>query len=97
MEDESREATNPSSDMDLVSVFEADGVTAEMEAMGIRAVLESNGIPAMTIGTSVIPSLPFEVRVPKEDLERALIAIAEAQAAGPSAAEEAEQAGEQQG
>jgi hypothetical protein len=97
MEDESQEATDPSSEMDMVPVFEADGTTAEMEAMGIQAILESNGIPAMTVGTSCIPSLPFEVRVPKEDLDRALSAIADAQAAGPAAAEEAERAGEQQG
>jgi hypothetical protein len=96
MEDETQEVTDPSSDMDMVTVFEADGTTAEMEAMGIRAVLESNDIPAITVGTSCIPSLPFEVRVPKEDLDRALSAIAEAQAAGPAAAEEAERAGEQQ-
>jgi hypothetical protein len=95
MEGESQAGTNPSSDLDLVTVFEADGATGEMESMEVQAVLEANGIPAVTVGASVIPSLPFEVRVPKEHLERALIAIAEAQAAGPAAAEEAEKAGEQ--
>ena len=96
MEEENQPVTNPSSDLDLVTVFEADGITAEMESMGIQSIQEANGIAAVTVGASVIPSLPFEVRVPKADLERALILIAEAQAAGPSAAEEAEQAGEQQ-
>jgi len=32
----------------------------------------------------MIPSLPYEVRVPKDHAEQALILIAEAQAAGPT-------------
>ncbi len=94
MEEESQPTTNDSSDLDLVTVFEADGITAEMESMEVQAILEAAGIAAVTVGGGVIPSLPFEVRVPKEDAERALTLIAEAQAAGPSAADEAEQAGE---
>lgn len=96
MEDEPRVEENPSSDLDLVTVFDSNGLTAEMETMEIQAILEANGIPAVTVSTSMIPSLPYEVRVPKEHAEQALILIAEAQAAGPSAADEAEQAGEQQ-
>ena len=95
MEDETQEVANPSSDLDLVTVFESDGLTAEMESMEIHAVLESNGIPAMIVSASMLPSLPYLVRVPKDHAEQALILIAEAQAAGPAAAEEAERAGEQ--
>lgn len=95
-EDENHETENPSSDLDLVTVFEADGITAEMESMEVKAILEANGIPAVTVGASVIPSLPYEVRVPREHAEQALTLIAEAQAAGPAAAEEAERAGEQE-
>ena len=94
MEGESQAGTNPSSDLDLVTVFEADGATGEMESMEVQAVLEANGIPAVTVGASVIPSLPFEVRVPKERIEEARKAIVEAEEAGPLAAEEAERESE---
>jgi hypothetical protein len=39
----------------------------------------------------MLPNLGFEVRVPREDLERAREVLVEAQAAGPAAAEEASQ------
>jgi hypothetical protein len=45
----------------------------------------------------MMPNLPIELRVAHADEERALIAIAEAQAAGPAAAEEAEQQSEEAG
>jgi hypothetical protein len=67
-----------------------------MESMEIKAILESSGIPAVTISASMMPNLPFEVRVSKDHAEQALILIAEAQAAGPAAADEAERAGEQE-
>jgi len=35
-----------------------------MEATQIRSVLDASGIPCVVIGSSQIPSLPFEVRVP---------------------------------
>jgi len=40
--------------------------------------------------TSMYPSLPYQVRLPKDHAGQALIRIAEAQAAGPAGAEEAE-------
>ena len=89
MDEEQQEATNPSHDLDLVTIFAADGTTAEMQSLEVQAVLESNGIPTVIVGASTIPSLPFEVRVPKDQSEQALTILAEAQAAGPEAAEEA--------
>jgi hypothetical protein len=66
-----------------------------MEAMQIHGILESNGIPSMLVGPSTLPVLEFEVQVPKENLEEAQRILADAQAAGPSAAAEAEAAGEE--
>ena len=86
---------DPSETLDLVPLFSSDLPTAEMEALSIRAILDSIHIPSVIVGSSPYPSLPVEVRVPKSMLEAALIAVAEAQSAGPAAAEEAERAGEE--
>ncbi|MBI4874719.1 MAG: hypothetical protein HY822_08800 [Acidobacteria bacterium] len=96
MEDETQDTANPPSELELVTVFASDAITAEMEAMEIQAILEANGIPVVNVAASVIPSLPVELRVAKEHAEQALAWIAEAQAAGPAAAEQAELEGEQQ-
>src|SRR5712691_6796735 len=61
-----------SHDLDFVSIFSAQGIEAEMEAISIQSVLEANGIPCTVIGSAQIPSLPFEVRVPKSRLEEAM-------------------------
>ena len=79
--------------MDLVTIFRSEAAS-EIEAMGIKSILDANGIPAVVTGATAMPMLPVEVRVPRDMEEKALIAIAEAQAAGPGAAEEAEQASE---
>jgi hypothetical protein len=42
------------------------------------------------VSGSVFPNLPFEVRVPKSHLAESRQAIAEAERAGPAAADEAE-------
>ena len=60
-----------SHDLDFVPVFRNQGAEAEMEAISVRSLLEANGIPSVMIGSSQIPSLPFEVRVPKSRLEEA--------------------------
>lgn len=86
---------DPSHDLDTVTIFDALGATAEMEALGIRAVLEANEIPAVFVGPTVYPNLRFLVRVPRKYKELAEQVLAEAQAAGPSAADEAELAGEE--
>jgi hypothetical protein len=80
--------------MDLATVFESQGAEGEMEAMAVHGVLTANGIDALLIGSSPMPNFPFLVKVPQESQEEAVRLIAEAQAAGPAAADEAEQAGE---
>jgi hypothetical protein len=84
-----------SHEMDMAVLFSSSNYDAEMEATEIHGVLESNGIPSVLVGSSTLPNLEFEVQVPRERLEEARQIIAEAQAAGPAAAEEAEAAGEE--
>lgn len=79
-----------SHEMDLVPLFASSNVDAEMEAINIHSILQANGIPSVLIGASTIPSLEFQVQVPRMHLEEAERILAEAQAAGPEAAEEAE-------
>ncbi len=55
-----------SHDLDMVPVFIAEGADSEMCAMGIRSVLDAQGIPSVLVSSSPYPSLPFEVRVPKD-------------------------------
>jgi hypothetical protein len=71
-----------SEDLDFVSIFSAQGVEAEMEAISIQSVLEANGIPCTVIGSSQIPSLPFEVRVPKSRVQEARSLLDEVRQAG---------------
>jgi hypothetical protein len=82
---------DPSHDWDLETIFNALGATAEVEAVGIRAVLDANGIPNVFGGGSPYPNLRFLVRVPRKYAAQARQVLAEAEAAGPAAAEEAEQ------
>ena len=84
-----------SEDFDLVTVFSSDEHNAEMQAQAVQSVLEAGGISAVIVGSSVLPSLPFEVRVPSSRLEEAQTIIAESEAAGPAGAEEAERASEE--
>jgi hypothetical protein len=78
----------------MVSFFSSSNHDAEMEATSIMGVLESNGIPAMLVGPATLPSLEFQVQVPEDRLADAISAVAEARAAGPAAALEAEINGE---
>lgn len=88
---------DPSHDLDMVTIAEVQGMTGEMEAMGIQSILDANGISAVLVGSSTLPNLSFAVQVPKDDVERAQAALAEAQAAGPAAAAEAQRESEGQG
>ena len=88
------EELDTSGELDLVTAFSSDRHTSEMEALAVQSVLEAGGISSVVVGGGVIPSIPFEVRVPKARLEEALRLIAESEAAGPRAADEAEQASE---
>ena len=80
--------------LDPVTVFKAANNQSSFEATTVQAMLEAEGIATEFVGDSRYPSLPTEIRVAQEDAERALALIAEAQALGPAAAEEAEKQGE---
>ena len=79
-----------SPDLDLVTIFESAGTLAEVESMEVRHLLQANGIAAVLNGNAVLPVTTFEVKVARDQAERAREVINEARAAGPSAAEEAE-------
>jgi hypothetical protein len=79
-----------SHDLDMVTVFQSAGTTSEMEALSVQSLLEAAGITAMVVGTQSLPNLPEEVRVAKEHVTEAKRIIADALAAGPAGAAEAE-------
>lgn len=79
----------------MVTLFSSSNVDAEMEATAIHSILEAEGIPSVVVGATVIPSLEFQVQVPRARLEEAERILDEARAAGPTAAEEAEAASEE--
>jgi len=83
--------------LDMVTLFKSSNHDAEQEALAIHSLLESEGIPSVVVGPSVIPSLEFRVEVPRVHLEEAEKIVADARAAGPRAAEEAEEASEEGG
>jgi hypothetical protein len=86
-----------SHDLDLVGIFASSNHDAEMEALAIHSLLQANGIPSVMVGPSTIPSLEFQVRVPRQSVEEAQRVLDEAKAAGPEAAVEAEQQSESEG
>jgi len=92
-----QEPSDPSHDLDLVTLFSSSGSDAETEALTIQGVLESNGIPSFIVGPAQIPSLEFTVQVPRSHLKEAKHALAEAKAGGRKAADEAEKASEEAG
>jgi hypothetical protein len=81
--------------LDMVTLFQSSTVDAEMEADMIRGILDSNGIPAILSDTPYAGVLGAEVKVPRGRLKEAQKLIADAQAAGPEAAAEAEAASEE--
>jgi hypothetical protein len=85
---------DPSHDFDMATLFSSQGVDAEMEADVIHGILESNGVPSMVVRATGLSPLGFEVQVPRIRFEEAERLIAEAKAAGPEAAAEAEAASE---
>jgi hypothetical protein len=92
--DEAAEGVDPSHDLDMVTLYTATTIDSEMEAGVVTSLLESNGIPALVIG-SPVPSLGYQVQVPRDRAEEATRLLADAEAAGPEAASEAEAAGEE--
>ena len=85
---------DPSHDLDMVTLFGSTSHDAEMEANAIHSLLESNDIPSIVVGPAQIPTMEFQVQVPKSRLVEAERVVAEAKEAGPAAALEAEQANE---
>lgn len=85
---------NPSHELDMVTLREFVGTTAEIEAMSVQGILEASGVPCVLMGNSTLPTLAFLVNVSKADRERAEAVLAEAEAAGPAAAVEAERESE---
>ena len=84
-------STSPSDDLEMVTVFRLPaGGIEEMEALTVQQLLESNGIKTMLVGDSPLPNFAEEIRVVSGDAERALQLIADALAAGPDGADEAE-------
>lgn len=91
---------NPSDPLELVPVIEDDGTPVEfteMEALELQNLLQANGIEAVISGAEMMPNLPYRLQVPAGQAQEAARVIAEARAAGPAAAEAAEQEGEAQG
>jgi hypothetical protein len=82
---------NPSQNLNLVTVFESGGGSVEdSEVLMVHQLLESNGIASVLVSDGPLPNLAESVRVTTEDAARARLLIAEALAAGPSGAAEAE-------
>jgi len=71
-----------SHDLDFVNLATFDGTQADLEATLLKAALEGSDIPVMVVGSAQIPSLGFEVRVPKTRLEEALTLMASADQSG---------------
>jgi len=90
------EEVDPSRHLDLSeAIFHSEGsTTAEFEATEIRKLLEASNIDAIIVGDSVLPNLPFEVRVSKENADRARQLIEDYVKGGPEAAEQAERESE---
>ena len=61
-----------SHDLDFVPIYNDQGIEAEMEAISIQSLLQANDIPCTIVGSQQIPSLPFDVRVPKSRMREAL-------------------------
>jgi hypothetical protein len=89
-------SVDTSHDLDMVPLFSSSNIDAEMEATAIHTMLRANGIPSVVVGATTIPSLEFQVQVPRGLFEEAQRMVDEARAAGPEAAAEAEAASEQQ-
>ena len=84
----------PKDGLEMVTFFSSSNHDAEQEALAIHSLLEAEGIPSVVVGPSVIPSLEFRVEVPRRHMKEAERIVAEARAAGPGAADEAEAASE---
>jgi hypothetical protein len=84
------------SEEDMIAIFSSQNHDGEMEAMAVQGVLESNGFDAQLVGTSTLPSLEFQVQVPKSQVADAREMLEKAKLAGPDAALEGEMEGERE-
>ena len=78
----------------MVPIFRSSAHDAELEAGNVHALLDANQIDNVLVAPSVLPVFEFQVQVAREQAEEARRVIAEAEAAGPQAAAEAEAATE---
>jgi len=78
------EEIDSSPDLDLVTLFSSSAIDSEMEANTIKGMLEANGIPAVVVGASTIPSLEFQVQVPRAALDDARQLMSESAAEEPA-------------
>ena len=81
--------------LDMVTLRNGS-VATEMEADVIRGVLEANGIPSIVVTAPEIPSLGFEVKVPRGRVAEAEQLLEEARAIGNEGAAQAEAESEKQ-
>lgn len=82
---------NESPDLDAETVL---NTSSEFEALSAKGMLESAGIGTVMGGDSVLPNLPFEVKVAKEQVDEARELLAAAQEQGAQSAEEEERSTE---
>ncbi len=62
----------------------------EIELASVQPLLEAGGIEVIVQGATPLPSLPYELLVPEDQLEKAQAILREAIQAGPEGAAEAE-------
>lgn len=84
---------DPSDEMDLIPLFEEGTDLTELEAMNLKTLLEANGIPTVVYGSSQLPNIPFDVRVPQDMLEAAEQVVADAATAATAESGEEPQVG----
>lgn len=89
-------SVDTSHDLDMVTLYQSSAVDSGIEADIIRGILDSHGIPSLVLRAMGYPSLGFEVQVHRENLREAQQLVAEARAAGPAAAMDAERASEEE-
>lgn len=75
------EEVDDSEDLDLVTIYGSGAAMGELQAMGIKNLLESNGIAAVMVGDSVLPNLPFELKVARINADKAQKLIADTEKA----------------
>jgi len=88
--DEERDVDD-SHNLDLETIYHAEGSTvATIETGAIVGLLEANGIATVVTGESILPQMPFDIKVAREHAKRARQLIEDAARTGPEAAEKAE-------